>query len=922
MATSVSYVGDGSTRAYNIDFAFDQSETIYATVDEVPASFTWSGASQITLDTAPTAGAVVRIYRRTDVDAPEVVFQNAQVLHAENLNDAVDQVLDSDQEQWEEIEVLAASTLRTPRGDAPMGFLPKLAQRAGNYLAFDAEGQPYAASGSGADGALRTDLAQPTGGSLVAYMATGAGASRSIQSKLRDRASAKDYGAVADNANPDQDAVAAAALNNNVIDILGGTHRLQPNTLMPFYLRNLTKNFYAAVVLTASDRTFSGPGTVRSAIRTAPNAGEISYAFSTLQNMTPGDITDLTWSGITFDLNNDAEGLVTSNQRHVHVVGGQRISFLGIKSVSKGAKRGKGIGEIDNSSDVLLAGFQQHYTTGFLNFRYTDNAVMWGGTLRNSSESFDFDGGCKRVIVGGVAAYGADRVSSQIIDANNVTDGVFGPFVAENYANIAVINQKTSSVPPTYAQYVALQQWQANHAYAVGDRVPGGLSFVYEVTVAGVSGATAPAAFAANSTSSAIADGTVTWKYVDIPWTFTKPARIAVGPVSGTKIGGASSPIISIGDQWTSDGSLHHRGTGPAEDVIVRDIQVTDCGGINILEGKRIGLFGINLSNVTSYAGTVGAISASCSNFPNGLGNGSGFEYSELDLTASDVIIDGTKDRTVDISNGGKVTLRGLKLRNTNTTGTASMFALNLNNMFYRESWITVDECEISGGLRFNSTSANILNWAASTVYEKNQLKKNGGNIYRCTQTGTSASSGGPTGVDPAVEVTDGTCKWIYVPNHFDLRWGKLNRLAYGEKPVFVGDTYLWPNAETATVNLPDMAATGQVRRLLLSTERRTRVMRMRLVPLDTIAAGGVNFRTFKVYRRVKATGAIVQIGTAAGITSAAGFTEFVELAFQSADLGDNAMMERGDQLYLEAASSGTGQALTGLSVVVEHMPL
>lgn len=39
--------------------------------------------------------------------------------------------------------------------------------RAGKYLAFDANGVPVAASGSGADGALRTDLASAAGGSLI-----------------------------------------------------------------------------------------------------------------------------------------------------------------------------------------------------------------------------------------------------------------------------------------------------------------------------------------------------------------------------------------------------------------------------------------------------------------------------------------------------------------------------------------------------------------------------------------------------------------------------------------------------------------------------------------------------------------------------------------------------------------------------------
>ena len=51
--------------------------------------------------------------------------------------------------------------------------------------------------------------------------------------------------------------------------------------------------------------------------------------------------------------------------------------------------------------------------------------------------------------------------------------------------------------------------------------------------------------------------------------------------------------------------------------------------------------------------------------------------------------------------------------------------------------------------------------WAASTAYHLNQMRSNGGNTYVCTASGTSASSGGPTGTGTGI--TDGTCTWDYV---------------------------------------------------------------------------------------------------------------------------------------------------------------
>ena len=50
--------------------------------------------------------------------------------------------------------------------------------------------------------------------------------------------------------------------------------------------------------------------------------------------------------------------------------------------------------------------------------------------------------------------------------------------------------------------------------------------------------------------------------------------------------------------------------------------------------------------------------------------------------------------------------------------------------------------------------------WAASTAYVVNQVVSNGGNVYKCTAAGTSASSGGPTGTGSSI--ADGTVTWAY----------------------------------------------------------------------------------------------------------------------------------------------------------------
>jgi hypothetical protein len=80
-------------------------------------------------------------------------------------------------------------------------------------------------------------------------------------------------------------------------------------------------------------------------------------------------------------------------------------------------------------------------------------------------------------------------------------------------------------------------------------------------------------------------------------------------------------------------------------------------------------------------------------------------------------------------------------------------------------------------GMYFTSTSSNndVFNshvwgqpaindnpaWTALTAYTTNMYVKNGGNTYRCTTAGTSASSGGPSGT--GVTITDGSVVWTYV---------------------------------------------------------------------------------------------------------------------------------------------------------------
>lgn len=151
MRTSASYVGDGATTRFTIDFEYTDASSLLVSVNEVDVPFNLSGTSSVEVVPAPAAGSAVRVYRRTAIDEPKATFENVQVLTAGNLNDAFEQLLHSEQELWDEMAVSSGSTLRGLRGEA-ISSIPTKDERAGKTLAFDPDGQPIAIAPEGEKG--------------------------------------------------------------------------------------------------------------------------------------------------------------------------------------------------------------------------------------------------------------------------------------------------------------------------------------------------------------------------------------------------------------------------------------------------------------------------------------------------------------------------------------------------------------------------------------------------------------------------------------------------------------------------------------------------------------------------------------------------------------------------------------------------
>jgi len=287
--TRVSYSGNGVTTVFTVPFYFlTQNDLLVIlrasngveTTQTIGTNYTVSGAGvatggSITMTSAPAAGTTVVILRNAAFTQGTDILPNDK-LPAESLETALDKLTMLTQQLEEEV----GRAVKFPASDssALSAQLPASSVRAAKFLSFDSSGNP----------AVTTANPSPYTSADVTFIASGSNAVlRSVQSKLRDTVSVKDFGAVGDGVTDDT-AAFQAAFNSASTSLF-----IPPGT----YLINAPLTVTKALVLTGA-----GPG-VSIVKRGAAYTTNLQLGIIGTGYPTSGSVSNLRFSNFTVDGN-------------------------------------------------------------------------------------------------------------------------------------------------------------------------------------------------------------------------------------------------------------------------------------------------------------------------------------------------------------------------------------------------------------------------------------------------------------------------------------------------------------------------------------------------------------------------------------------------------------------------------------------
>lgn len=205
--------GNGVTTVFPYTFKIISDGDIEVSVDDVVKTlnvdYTVSGAGldaggDVTMTTAPAVGTTV-VRRRDMAIVRSTDYQDQGTLPAATL----DLDIDSTVLMMQQLDERLGRTFSLPASSAAGGTMPTPA--AGYVLGWDALGKNLT-NLPASTGTSLIDLAASSGSSLIGFIQSGTGSvSSTVQTKLRESVSVKDFGAVGDGVTNDTAAIQAAA---------------------------------------------------------------------------------------------------------------------------------------------------------------------------------------------------------------------------------------------------------------------------------------------------------------------------------------------------------------------------------------------------------------------------------------------------------------------------------------------------------------------------------------------------------------------------------------------------------------------------------------------------------------------------------------------------------------------------------------
>ena len=194
------YTGDGSTVLYSLTFPYLEVTDIKVSLDGADTTaYTLANATQIQFNTAPANGAAIRLYRQTDDETLAATFFPGSAIRAQDLNDNFTQNLYVVQEVNN--NALTTDGSNPMVGDFNLGGF-KITNLAAPVASTDAATKKYVddISISGLPNVI------PSANVVVTQQGTGA-VQRTVESKLTEIISVKDFGAVGDGSTDDTVAI-------------------------------------------------------------------------------------------------------------------------------------------------------------------------------------------------------------------------------------------------------------------------------------------------------------------------------------------------------------------------------------------------------------------------------------------------------------------------------------------------------------------------------------------------------------------------------------------------------------------------------------------------------------------------------------------------------------------------------------------